>query len=327
MEQLLTIIIPTYNRVDSIKQILSKLTYENSRFLRVEIHDSSTNDLVEKEIEKIINDDPREKEILFYYKYSSDLFVDDKNMQAFKNCTTKYAFLLGDGWVVDFSKLSEIFLDNSKKDFDVLCLLHEKGFHQFENYPKNNTLDTKTFFSEYLWYVTLYSSCIVKTNIFNYENTDEIYSLYKNSDFFFPCMIFNRLSVIDNPNIIIVKDDYIIPGNFKIASGWVLSGDMLKIWTYKFFTAILKLPDYYDNKEEIIRKCGIQSEKYSFVNLLRYRYFGNITFSKLKEYKTYINKVTNKYMTMFFMCFIPRWILKPFYFYIRKNRQKKKRSN
>jgi len=325
MEPALTVIIPTYNRPNSIKEILSNLLFENSFNIRIEIHDSSSNDETKKIVDEIVKTNVRFKKYIFYYYYSDNIYVDDKVFYAFSNCQTKYIYLIGDGWVINFIELNKIFNKFINTDFDVLCLLHSKNFKQFFSLSDDEIhLDSsRQFFNNYLWYVTLYGSCITKKSIFIYTDSKDIYNKYKNSDFFYPCMIFDKLSNLTKCEIVIFKDDFISSGHHKVAAGWTVDGRMLEIWTYKFYKTVMKLPAFYNNKEDIIYNVGIQSRRYSLVSLLRYRYFGNLTLKLLKKHKEYIKKVTNKYSLMIMVALCPKWLLKPFYIFMASIRHRK----
>lgn len=321
---MITVIIPTYNRVNCIKTLfeLCIIKYKGNLFL-FEIHDSSETN----EIQKLFLKYSKKCNCsIFYYRYRSNTLVDNKAIEAIKKVGTKYFWLLGDGNLVDFNKMEDILLKNRFIDYDVLNIdiSQRRGYlGQDKNcivnivYEYNNPVE---FARKYFSRLTYWGSTIIKVSFYKPILFSNLFNKYIKNEipWWIACVIFEAINYYKSIGI-----------NFKLGTiytdclsynpgkkdHWWTQDEKYYIYVFlKFNKAIELLPKLYNNEKKNIIKFFRNDALVRNTYLLNLRSKGVLNYDSIKKYKKEIIKVDGFYYKMIIFCIIPKrlasWIIK-----------------
>lgn len=309
---MITVIIPTYNRVNCIKNLFDKCISKYSGFLFCfEIHDSSESD----EVKNICH---YHKDIrnVKYYRYSSQILVDKKVIEAIKNINTNYFWLLGDGNLVDFNEFEYVLLKNNFSEYNVINIdeIKRKDYLNKDKYFIENIIynykNPVEYARKYFSRLTYWGASIVKTDYCKNILLDN-FEIYKNP-WWLPYIIFKLID--DNYKkkevfrIGVVYTRYLYY-NLEKKDHWWTNDEKYYIYVFLKFNNIIELlPQTYDKEKDNIiisfRKDRLVSNSY----LLHLRSKGVINKFFIKKYKNEIIRVDGFYYKMIFFSYIPRKI-------------------
>lgn len=278
---LFSICMPTYNRVETLRETLPDLIdkIQNNR-IKIFISDNNSTDGTEDYIGELKKIYPH----IVYIKSSINKGA-DRNMRDVLNLSdTKYRFLLSDHYILcDHFSVDKIlnYLDSSI-EYDAL-VLHYKNSTTFKDIDFLYT-NINNFLEEFGWYIgmaatTIYHEKMVKNlNFDKYFDTNFVQSL-------------TLLDYISNRNFKIqfIADDIVwnSKGGVKGSHSW--HHQVLEIFTKNWVNGIMSLPNEYSlqSKRHCIKNHAAITKFYSFKNLVLFRYTEGFTLTKIIKHVKY----------------------------------------
>lgn len=320
---MIKVIIPTYNRPESIREILTKSigVYKGNLF-SFEIHDSSPSNDTENYVRKFNNKNQRNK--VLYYHYTPDLTVEEKVIPLIRNCKDEFFYLMGDGVLADFNRLENIFVNQDYQKYDIINiegifrrgrLGQDRGCKLDRIYEYNDDI---LYAKKYFSHLTFWGASIIKGAFFRsiFEKGIIDHYLKNNICWWIACCIFEaancRVESLGECCLGTVYTGAMSGHKYKTDHQWT-DGDKYYEWTFKVFNrAVDLLPERYKCvSEDIIiffRKDSLVSTLY----LLRLRAKNNLTYKLINQYKSDICRVRGFYVKMLAISVIPKWMTKLF---------------
>lgn len=312
------VIIPTYNHHEMINDIVYQTidTY-NGELFEFEIHDSSTNDETKNIIEAY---NKLNKRNIKYFRYESNLALDEKCKIAIENNKLDFYILLGDGNLYNFNNLELQLKNNVFEKFNVINLepLIRKKINKDCDAKLNSAIEYENpiKYIKYYSHLTYFGGAIYKTNFIR-ETFDKSY--YKkcredNLSWWTTVCIYNQLMDYKKQNISTLCSTLYVDGlngNSKKKDHSWADKEKYFILTFKVFNKDVDLLySEYDNvKKEIVktfRDDSLASKRY----LIQKRLNKDINIKLVKKYKKDIKYVHGYYGFMIFICLVPVFVIK-----------------
>lgn len=173
MENLLTILVTTYNRSPYIQYLVERLSSYIDRGLRFNVLISD--DCSKDDTEQLCLEYQRKYDWLTYYRLEKNSGMDANFKNAYSHCETKYCWLLGDHRYIDFDEMKTLLDELSQEKYDALILkCREEVVYLDKEYTDINTL-----FRELGFNITNNASCVIPTSFFN----EFMYQRFKGTTF------------------------------------------------------------------------------------------------------------------------------------------------
>lgn len=279
----LSICIPTYNRVETLKITLPDLIEKVQEFkIKIFISDNNSTDETKDYVQYISKIYP----YITYHKNNLN-YGADKNMElALELSDTPYSLLLSDHYILyDNTSIKKILdIINLNEKFDCI-ILHYKNRMMFRN--QNYLYTEKDLFLEELgWYIGMAATTIYsKEMIHKLDNNKFIGTNFNQS-----LMLLDYISKKDYLKIQYIAEDTIwnMKGGIKGSSSW--HDSVLEIFTKKWFEGIMSLSENYSFQAKV--NCIKNHLKmtpgfYSIKSIILYRYTNGMTFFKVCKYFKY----------------------------------------
>ncbi len=317
-----TVVLPTYNRSECVAYYLENAVAKYSGvFFVFEIHDSSTNDETKDLVDSYNASEHVNK--ICYFRYPSSMNGDDKTHTALSNVQTEYLYLIGDGILPDFEKLELFLKNNDFSKFDVMGIFSQ-GFrynkHNKSEYPKNDYLYEETNYDSllvnHLLCFTLYGASIVRKSVIESIDKEKFFSkfCFEGKYSFAYCLSLFE-SIKNNGYKVAVSFLSFWRMNPKKKGNWAHDESFYKIFYVEFINDVEKLSYPEELKEQALK--NIARYHFTYGSILRYRLKNVFTAKLLKKYKPYVKKICNHYWFMWFVAFIPKWVIYIFYWPLR----------
>ena len=275
--ELLSIVIPTYNRAKFLNRnleihipILKK--YNIEIFISDNASDDETENLVKNWIEKY--------SLINYYKNEINIGPDANFEKALKMANSKYIWLLGDTYYFDEFEI-DLLLDRiTNKDYEAVIVNSGDRVKTIENciFKDHNELLVSIG-----WHMTQLSSLIFSKELLLSAN----FSRYYNSNFIQTGIIFEFLSYKKEIEVLWNRDISIklikLDNTKKIS--W--QKETFKIWLRNWPNFIFSLPPIYslDSKQLTIKKHNILTKLFNLKFLFYLRSYGFYTLNDYFIYK------------------------------------------
>lgn len=312
----LALCIPTYNRPEVIREFLEKrFFYYWLHGFDIYIYDSSENDYTESIVHTWI----KKYEKLHYVKVDSKIHSNLKVYNIFKEFgeSLRYDYL----WVcADAISWSERVLNSVTKamqrGYDIII----PSYRDVENIGNKEYTDENELFLDCAWHMTLYGATILKVSSMltkvNWDGLIEKYIVPECINHSHVAFYFEKISELENWSAIFLsfnKEDMPM-SSFKKASGW--KRETFYVWCYCWPTMINKLPDIYKNKNEVIKKNGVNSRVLGYSNLKTLRKEKILDREIYQRYKKEWGHLTDvPRFTIWILSWIPRNLLFDRYYY------------
>ena len=293
----LSISIPTYNRSQVVNKTLSSgLEIFKKYGIDVYIYDSSDNNDTYKVVKKFID----KGFDINYKKYDSSIGIDEKTCIALKDPNSEFVWLCGDAVIVKEDGI-KLILSEIGVGYDILIL-----DSKLRNSERKECHNSKLFFKDYCWIMTLYGASVVRSDILKKFDENVIINKY-GPDFEYVCGIFDYLSS-NSARILIVPFNYFIPNKLKKGSGWF--GTTFETFGVGWIKAINELPNYYNlYKNEVIKSHGTKAGLFREQSLYKLRSKNVLNPQIYEIHQNIFEKITDVNLsTIKFIAFMPRWI-------------------
>lgn len=273
---LLSVCIPTYNRVDVLKETLPKVIdfIDKSIYdIDIIISDNASQDETENYIKSL------NSEYIKYFKNSENVSADENFYRVLKCADGEYSILLGDKHYIieqNFNELLKIL--NDFKYFAVVTSAKGRDIKIKSKVYENPVL----FMKDLGWHYTLLSSVVFSKRIIN--NFDV--TTYKWNNFIHHFMLTQYL--FNNNSEVLWFNKEILQAVPMVSSGWISSS--VEIFGRNWSKYILSLPFDIpaDTRAEIIKAHSINTSLFTFkyYYMLSKKY--GLTVKKIDECKEYI---------------------------------------
>lgn len=312
----ITLVMPTYNRSECINYFIEhSIKKYHGVLFRFEIHDSSTDDktknLVETanlELENKIN----------YYKYDSTINGDAKTFSALSRVTTKYIYLIGDGFSPDFNKLEEMLICENFEFYDLIGLFFRYNNKQVnKKYPLNNKIyieyDKDYIFKNITLFLTLYGATIVSTKMFTYINENNLFEKFNfNGRYSFAYALSLLEALITSQFNLGVSFAEIDKNPYK-KGNWAHDENFFKIFYEEFVTDFDKVSNYSIEDKNVTLK-NIAKYHFTYIGIIHYKFRNVFCLKYMNKYKKYVKRFSNHYWFMWLVTLTPKWLLSIFYY-------------
>lgn len=299
----LCVIVPTYNREDSIEYYLqTQLKNFCDNGIDVWIYDSSdgqeTNRCVEKYQQKGFSN--------LFYKYCSaedNIYGSWKTFYALLECATtyKYIWLSGDTTIIQINNIIKQLKDCLKEEYDIIHIYQSKDVDKSQAYS-----DCCEIFRLFWWSMTHWCSVIFSSKCISGMEEIMKKNLEINNGFFIVTSVFEYMASREI-HFYYIKDSLYIVSPYRLKSTAHLKKDILRSWAKVQSESIDSLPDIYDKYKNVTKKSTDRNIRlFSFFGVVILRADGNITISQIKEYGKYIKTVTETPLSWFYI-----WSLVP----------------
>lgn len=289
----LAVCIPTYNRPKVIAEFIEKYAPEYIKYnFDIYIYDSSE----DKQTELIAKEGMKQNTNLYYVRVDSAVHSNMKVYNIFKEFgnLSQYEYL----WVCSDSirwsshALSLIY-DSIKQDYDIII----PNYRDVENIGNKEYKDANELFQECAWHMTLYGATILKISTMltdvSWEMLIEKYTVPDCINHSHVAYYFEKLYNMNNwkaLHLSLPNSDLIASG-LKKHSGW--QKETFYVWCYCWPSMIHKLPEYYKNKANVIKKCGINSGILTYSNFVNLRENHILNIDIYRYYRKKWHELTN----------------------------------
>ena len=313
---MVTVIIPTYMRPQCIKKIIDEciFTYKGN-FFTFEIHDSSQDD----KTETIVMSAMQKVSCLKYFKYSSDILVDTKTLQALRNVLTSHFYVMGDGNLLNFNLLEFVLNNEYFENCQVLNIEipeRKKLYDSMLYYPDDRIIysqDYVEFVKQYFSHMTYWGACIIKKEFLDSAIETGILDKYKNNIWWIAGVISETLwkckELNNDINVgVICFSGFSINSSKSKAAHWTET-DKYYDFVYKQFNECVNaLPNVYDEHKKYMirffRNDVLTTRKFLF----HQRRKGVLTYEKIKLYKKEICVIDGYWNYMLMLSFVPQFV-------------------
>lgn len=313
-----TVVLPTYNRSECVAYYLENAVAKYSGdFFVFEIHDSSTDDSTKNIVDGFNGADHVNK--INYHRYSASISADDKVQICLVNAKTDYVYLIGDGILPNFEKLESFLIQNNYSDYDIIGVL--APHFKYNDHNKTKYLNFDTIYKEsdkdnliinHLVCFTLYGATIIKNRIITNSNKQGWFAKYKFKDrisYFYSMSLFE--SIKSNNYNVGVSFLSFWRENPKKKGNWAHDEYFYQVFYVAFIESVDKLPFSKGVKAQALKNVALYH--FNFASIFRYRLNNVFTVKLLKKYKPYVKRMNNHYWFMWFVAFIPKWVIYIFY--------------
>lgn len=297
---LLSICIPTYNRVETLKESLPDLIKKVKKYnVQIFISDNASNDGTNQYVKELQNDYP-----FIVFHSNPENYGSDKNVEiALKLSSTKYRWLLGDHYILmDENTLSSI-LPELEKNYSAVIV----------NYKNRKSLqpdtcvytDKNLFVEELGWYIGMMCTTIFHEHVI--AETD--FKKFYNSYFLQTYVILNYISKYPF-EVKWLPEELTWAISIKGEQSW--HSKCLEIFAKRWSQGISSLANFNEKSKNICIKChDEQINFFSDKNIILFRYINAITLNKVIQFFPYLLKTTSKkkILKMFLISFIPTFLI------------------
>ena len=278
MEQL-TIVIPTYNRPENIKRILSELSKTWAEYsFTVWIFDSGTNDETENVVKEYA------APCLHYRRVDPSMDVDEKTLLAVQAATGQYILLCGDRYC---PRLREIFetIDFRQENAEIIALYDSRWEYQkkyCESLTHADYTSKEEFFRDHFWQLILYGGSICRRSLFDGMDLNGLVEQFNKTGFIYP----STLAIQSKGDRFLWRCGEVLD-LLPADSQWVKNKSAIRIWCDQFCLALDRLKPVLGESvcEEIIATTGKRTGLLTPKILVQYKASGNFTLSIYRKYR------------------------------------------
>lgn len=312
----LAVCIPTYNRPQVIQEFIEKIAPRYWRHgFDIYVYDSSEDERTECIVRAWINKCKK----LHYVGVDSKIPSNLKVYNIFKKFgdSLDYDYL----WIcTDAISWSDCVLDSIEKFMQQGYDMILPNQRDVENIGNKEYTDENALFLDCAWHMTLYGATILKTSSMltnvNWNELIERYMVPESINHSHVAFYFEKIKNLDNWRAIHLsfKNEDMTVSSLRKNSGW--KKETFYVWCHCWPAMIHKLPDIYKNKNEVIKKNGINSLVLGYPNLKKLREENILNSEIYRCYKkewVYLTNVSR--FTIWRLSITPRSLLHSRYYY------------
>lgn len=299
MNPMLSIVIPTFERVESLKINLPSILHNASQFnIPVYISDDSSSEDVAAccyELKKKYNN-------IFYIKNQSRLGHDKNFLSALRLGNSEYTWIIGDRVALRKGAIENLFNVIDENKFDIISINKVGRNINFDTGYYDNCLKVLKNFG---WHLTFTGATVYSRRVIN-KSFQFDFNRSKNFPQF--TLIFKYLSY--NCSFYWIND-LLIEGVTSSQSYW--TSNAFSVFINDWENAISRLPEIYsaEAKEDVMLAHSQNTKLFNSKFLLKLRAEGHFDLKKLKKYQARIIAHSGlSFIYLYCLSIFPRWILK-----------------
>ncbi len=300
----LSIVIPTYNRVDFLDYCLEvHIPLAKVHNIPIFISDNASTDATGEVVKRRI----KEYHLIQYHRNETNLGFDGNFECALKYPQTDYVWLLGDTYQIPpdgIDYVLKLITANKEKYEAIIFNVADRVI----DIPQQDYTDQNQLLSDLGWHMTCLSSLVYSSKLI----TNADFERYKNTDLVQTAIIFESIA---NRNFLIHWVENFSVKSIKIKDlvkkSW--QARTMQIWAEKWPNLILSLPPSYrlDIKMKCIKEHGIKSQTFTLMGLLKLRSENILNFKTYKHYsKIFPLSIDFSNITILIISLLPSTILK-----------------
>lgn len=267
----LAVCVPTYKRPEVIQEFMENMAFQYIQYgFNIFIYDSSEDSLTEQIVKKGM----LQYKDLHYVRIAPSVHSNMKVYDIFREFgkLQEYNYL----WICsDYIRWTRRVLDSVNacinQGYDIII----PNYQDVEKIGNKEYTDKNTLFLDCAWHMTLFGAAVLKVStMLTGVNWDALIEKYMVSDCInhsHVAFYFEKISTMKDWKAIhlsFLKSDMIV-SSFRKYSGW--HKDVFYVWCHCWPTVINKLPECYNNKQEVIKKIGVNAGILSYQNLRKLR--------------------------------------------------------
>lgn len=270
LSEKLTVIIPTYNRVNSLKLTLISLCQYNRDNIEIIVLDNNSND----DTQKVVTEMQAHYHFIKYQRNKVNIGLNANLLRTIEICETEWLWMLGDDDFI-IENCFEIIQTNISKLTDTVLI----NFAEVNFIQRANEISTKGL-EQFLCFLDSFPNALfISTNIFNASKLKEYLSLgFQYSYSMIPCFIMVMANLKREDSKVIFSEKSIVKfKNPENTEKW----SYLNLWlglptSYEAFTDLNK------NEKELLDNkifCEVKLSFNLFYNIFQL-YKCNLTLAK-----------------------------------------------
>ena len=301
MNPLLSIVIPTYERVESLRINLPSILEDASQFsIAVYISDDSHSEDVAaccSELKKTYGN-------IFYMKNQSRLGHDGNFLAALRYGNAEYTWILGDRAALRKGAIKTLFGVINRNEFDIISVNKVGRNINFDTGYYDNSL---TVFKKFGWHLTYTGATVYSRRVVNKSFQ---FDLDSSKNFPQVALIFNYLS---GHCSFFWINDLLVEGVASTQSYW--TSNAFSVFIEDWENVISRLPEIYsaELKDDIMLAHSRNTQLFSFKFIMKLRAEGHFDSKILEKYGARIIAHSGLgYFHLYCLSIFPRWVLKLF---------------
>lgn len=318
LNELVTICIPTWNRMNILEESLENLIPKIEPYgFRILISDNASNDGTETVVRKY-----QERYQYIHYNVHDENIGPDRNFEwVLKEAAkdTEYAWILGDSYRIIDSQLQSVvnILEKRKyslvvvNGFDRIC---EKNSKEYKSMP--------VLFDEIGWHMTMIGALIFSKKIIEHDT----FYRYFDTNFIQEGIVFEFLSKNPLEKVYFYAENTIYATQLsRDGNHWI--SESIKVFGKNWMSFVLSLPPEIplSTKFRVIKWHNVKIDLFNIDNFFRFRKLGWFDYEKdVKPYQFFIPFVSLfSRRRVVFLSKYPYKIVRPFKRYFKKKEKEK----
>lgn len=285
MNSFLSIVIPTYNRAEILKENIELMFPKIKEFgLGIYISDDSNNSDTEVMVASLR---VKFNYPFFYYEKNTPSLGHDANcISTLKKANSKFVWYLGDSMVIPLDAFDEVMniIYTCKDDLDFICL----NSLNKNNYPLGVVADTHDFIVNNSWHMTLTGITIYNHKVIEWMRNNDFYGKHKN---------FMQLGIILQYCEQFKAKFYwcgnlIVANNKNKKSYW--SNNTISVFAsdwWNFIDQFDKLFSTYE-KEKVAKSHSLNTYVFGLNHFIKIRANSELKLNLIKKYKFELKKTS-----------------------------------
>ena len=309
INKLFSICIPTFERVETLKDILPDLIQKVKKYeIFIYISDNNSQDSTQEYIETLQQEYPQ----LIYSKIDENRGADRNAKRALELSHTKYRLLFGDHYILYDEFSVEKLIPFLTQDFDAIVIHYKnRKVCRDEDFIYK---DKNLFLEELGWYIGMMATVLYRDTFVQKATFEKYYD----TDFAQSLTLLEYLAHKETIAVQYVADDIVwnTPHAIKGSQNWYNRG--FTIFTKQWYTGVMSLSNSY--KQGSKEKCIKNHSKYtvgffSSKNFLLFKYSNGLSFTEVIKNIKYIYFIAGIKVTIIsiLLSFVPKSFIKYFF--------------
>lgn len=278
MNNLLSIVIPTYNRADILKENIELIFPKIKEFnLGIYISDDSNNCDTKKMIEslRVQFNYP----YFFYEKNIPPLGHDANCIASLKKAKSEFVWYLGDSMIIPLDAIDEVIdiISKHENDIDFICLNSPNKHH----YQSGVVLDTHNFIVNSTWHLTLSGATIYNQKVIEWMSNIDFHEHYKN---FIQLGIILKYCEQENAKFYWCND-LIVMSNKNKKSYW--SKNTISVFAHDWWVFVNQFNKLFScsEKRKVAKSHSMNTHIFGLKNYFQIRANGELTLALVNKYR------------------------------------------
>ena len=306
MKKKLSIVIPSFNRIDFLKLNLEEIIEEAIVFdIRVILSQDGRNEKIKRFSKQLAS----RYENFHFIEHTERLGHDNNFLKCFDLHDSEYTWILGDSISIHEGSIREIVDVIDKHSPRIIGL---NADHREIDSDQKKYEDPTFIFAKFAWHLTYTGSVVYSRRALEIIDTS---NFSRAPDFPHTAIIFHSLA--KDCNFFWINKNLIYSKQKKV-SYWYKNA--IETFIDNWEKAVYSLPNTYEDlKQDVILQHSYNAGVFSFKSLLKMRFMGYLN---LRLYLSNMSKLAShsrlSSVTLFSIAIFPRFMIRAFLFLFRK---------